>query len=145
MAGLLLLALWLGWSLTALWQSQRPAAAVESPAFILAALDHPLQGTAATMALLPVPTCPCQRVDTFPPLSSDMTTLDLRDADLALPYPLIVVQGSRLIYAGPSVLGPGCGGLATNVAGVIQHLLATPQSPMVVPVHCPCPTTEPSS
>lgn len=138
LAGMLLLAAWLGWTLPVLWlQSARTAMPVASdwnpaqllaqvpPSLLAASRDHPL--------LLRQPGhCPCA-ASTAPPLG-----VATRNSTLALPFDWLVLHDQRLVYAGPALLGPGCSRGPLAATALVGQLLRGPQAPLILSNPCPC-------
>ncbi|HDS1041045.1 TPA: hypothetical protein QDZ42_004215 [Stenotrophomonas maltophilia] len=137
LAGVLLLAAWLGWTVPALWLQERgnatathdwnPAQLLAQipPAVLAASADHPV--------LLRQPAhCPCA------PASAAPHGVATRNSRLALPFDWLVLHDRRLVYAGPAVLGPGCGSTSLAATALVTQLLRGPQAPVILPTPCPC-------
>lgn len=134
LAGLTLLALWIGWTLPALW-AQRPMgpdgswndAAVLShiPAStLLASLGQP-------RLLLGREACDCNAA---PPAATG-AGLDVDQ----LPFEWVVLDaGQRLVYAGPAMLERHCGGRPVSAAALVTGLLANPQPALILSDRCSC-------
>ncbi|WP_414488339.1 hypothetical protein [Stenotrophomonas maltophilia] len=137
LAGVLLLAAWLGWSLAALWAqadaSQPPAGrwraadvlAQLSPAVLAASHQHPLLLRQSIV-------CGCA------PPARTPDGIDLREARTPLPFEWLVLYQQRLVYAGPSLLDAGCGGRPLAAAPLVAGLLRNAQAPVILSHHCPC-------
>ncbi|WP_343652069.1 hypothetical protein [Stenotrophomonas sp.] len=137
LAGMLVLALWLGWTLPLLWTQSRAAAPEPgdwNATDLLAQLPQDVL-TASTQQplLLRLPDrCPCDGHDVLPTGSA------LQTSALALPFDWLVLHQQQLVYAGPAQLDPGCGGTGPAAARLVNHLLAQPQAAVILATPCPC-------
>lgn len=137
LAGVLLLSLWLGWTLPLLWTQSRAAAPEPgdwNATDLLAQLPQDVL-TASTQQplLLRLPDrCPCDGHDVLPTGSA------LQTSALALPFDWLVLHQQQLVYAGPARLDAGCGGTGPAAARLVNHLLAQPQAPVILTTPCPC-------
>lgn len=138
-AGLAALALWLGWVAVALYRDLPFDAQTLSAEQILDRLQPlPLELAASAPVLLRIaPRCACN-ID-IPAVLPDITVHDYRAAANRLPYPWVVLDGDgQLVYAGPALLGTGCGGRPQSAAPLVQRLLAHRQAPMIISPRCSC-------
>lgn len=136
LAGWLALALWLGWVVPPLLVGPVPAGPAWTAEQILARVSLPLTGLSAPVLVLSDTACAC-----MPPVAlPELQVVDRRTDGRALPYAWVVLDAShRLIYAGPAQLDPGCGTATPSAAALVQHLIAHPQAPLIVPSRCSCP------
>ena len=139
LTGLVLLALWLGWTLPVLWQQQRPAPRGHwSPEQILARVPAHLLARAgndaAAVLLRGNPGCSCADPAPADPLLTEI------GRTAALPFEWIVLgPGNRLVYAGPARLSDLCGGGRPSAVPLVTRLLALPQQAVVLSDRCSCP------
>lgn len=134
---MLVLALWLGWTLPLLWTQSRAAApepARWNASDLLAQLPRDvLTASAQHPLLLRLPDrCPCNGQDVLPAGSAIQTST------LPLPFDWLVLRQQQLVYAGPARLDAGCGGARPAAAPLVSHLLARPQEPVILAPRCPC-------
>jgi hypothetical protein len=136
--GVALLALWLGWVVPLLYSELPAGDAPLSAADILEQLRlQPLPVHAAGPLLLRIaPRCACNKH--IPALLPAIATHDLHSAAPRLPYPWVLLDGSRLVYAGPALLDAGCGTRPQSAAPLVQRLLEQPQDPMIIQPRCAC-------
>lgn len=138
LAGVLLLALWLGWTMPALWAQQRPPVVPASSAQqvleqIPAALLAAASAADTPLLLRGAGTCPCAS-----PTAAPSTLVDGGHA-AALPFEWIVINpGQRLVYAGPSLIPRACGTGSLSALPLITRLLAMPQPAVVLTDRCSC-------
>ncbi|MGE6334735.1 hypothetical protein [Stenotrophomonas sp. NPDC077659] len=138
LAGIALLAAWLGGTLPVLWlQTARTEASAAGdwtaaqllaqipPAMLTASRQHPV-------LLRQAGHCPCT-IGTVP-APGGIT----RDTALALPFDWLVLHDQRLIYAGPALLGPGCSRSPLTAVALVGQLLRRPQAPLILSTPCPC-------
>lgn len=136
-AGVVALALWLGWVIPLLYHDLRASDAPLSADEILAHLQ-PLPLTGPGPVLLRVaPRCACNK--DIPAALPAVAVQDFHAAAIRVPYPWVVLDAQRrLVYAGPALLGTGCGGRPQSAAPLVQRLLAHPQDPMIIQPRCSC-------
>lgn len=138
LAGVLLLALWLGWTLPALWAQQRqPAAPTWTAQQVLAQIPPALLASAGEIntPLLLRGTVACRCA----PRPAPPTTLADGGHAAALPFEWVVIgAGHRLVYAGPSLIPRACGTGNLSALPLITRLLAMPQAAMVLTERCSC-------
>jgi len=137
LAGVLLLAAWLGWTVPALWLQERGSVAAThdwNPAQLLAQIPPAVLAASTDQpVLLRQPThCPCA------PASAVPLGVATRNSRLALPFDWLVLHDQRLVYAGPAVLGPGCGSSSLAATALVTQLLRQTQAPVILPTPCPC-------
>ena len=136
-AGALLLAAWIGWTLPALWAQARPApvrhASDWTAAQLLAQLpaDVVLASTVQPLLLHNPSLCPCAQA--LPP-----GALQRQAGTSALPFEWLVLADRRLIYAGPALLDRSCGSTPVAATALVTHLLREPQASLLLSPHCPC-------
>ncbi|OBU68569.1 hypothetical protein A9K58_07105 [Stenotrophomonas maltophilia] len=132
-----LLALWLGWTLPALWAQ---AAGRATPASdwnagqILAQLPPGLLADSGRQPLLlrSPSSCGCASAPALP------AGLSVRAGTPSLPFEWLVLHEQRLVYAGPAVLAPACGGSPLAATHLVTQLLRGAHAPVVLSDHCPC-------
>ncbi len=136
LAGTTLLALWLGWVIPLLYRELPGEDSALSAVEILQRLE-PLPVLAAGPVLLRIaPRCACNK--DIPALLPAIATRDLHSAAHRVPYPWVVMDGNRLVYAGPALLDAGCGNRPQPAAPLVQRLLEHPQDPMIIQPRCAC-------
>lgn len=138
LAGPVVLALWLGWTLPALWAQARadaePTGSDWTAAQILARVPPALLTASAgqPMLLRAAATCGCAPAQ-LPPGG-----VRVAPHRLALPFEWLVLQDQRLVYAGPAVLGRACGGAPLAATRLVTHLLQDARPAVILSAHCPC-------
>ncbi|MDV3468814.1 hypothetical protein RZA67_08750 [Stenotrophomonas sp. C3(2023)] len=134
MAGLALLALWLGWTVPALWMQRLPthdgswddaAVLAQIPASVL------MHGIGQPRLLLGRGECSCSAV---PPAETGAGV----GVD-HLPFEWVVLDaGHRLVYAGPAMLERHCGARQVSAAALVTGLLSHPQPALILSDRCSC-------
>lgn len=135
-AGAALLALWLGWVIPLLYAALPTRDDALSASQILARLEPFAVQSAGPMLLRIAPRCACNK--DIPALLPAIAVQDLHSAAARVPYPWVVMNGNRLVYAGPALLGTGCSNRPQSAAPLVQRLLDQPQDPMIIQPRCAC-------
>lgn len=144
--GLVVLALWLGWSLQAMLTLFAPADAadaVDADAIVARLAQHAPDAlqVARPTAFIAAGACACDAA-----AASDTTRavrdiagrgVDVRTLDTPLSHAAVVLAPhGRLLYAGPLAMENGCGAL--SLPRLLPALLSTLRPPLIVSTPCPC-------
>lgn len=138
LAGIALLATWLGWTVPALWwqtaSTPTPVSSDWSPAQLLAQIPPAMLAASREHPVLLRQTghCPCAAGTATP------HGVSARNSSLALPFDWLVLHDQRLVYAGPALLGPGCSRSTLAATALVSQLLRGPQAPLILSTPCAC-------
>lgn len=133
--GVLLLALWLGWTLPALW-ALRPAPPPTqwTAAQVLAQVPGALRATVSGPLLLQGNSgCGC------PSAAASLPSVRDGGHAPALPFDWVVLDaGQRLVYAGPAQIARACGRGTLSALPLVERLLGSRQAAVILSDSCSC-------